>query len=135
MSRTMRRLVGMKHKKAPSPGFTIVELLIVVVVIAILAAIVIVSYNGIKQRADASARKTELSQLSRKIQTDILQSTGNTVDIKTPIGFAEASGTTVLDTPLESAQELTLYGVFDTTNSPATVSWSSMIELSPNNSS
>ncbi len=131
----MRRLVGMKHKKAPSPGFTIVELLIVVVVIAILAAIVIVSYNGIKQRADASARKTELSQLSRKIQTDILQSTGNTVDIKTPIGFAEASGTTVLDTPLESAQELTLYGVFDTTNSPATVSWSSMIELSPNNSS
>lgn len=32
-------------------GFTIVELLIVVVVIAILAAITIVSYNGITQRA------------------------------------------------------------------------------------
>lgn len=32
-------------------GFTIVELLIVVVVIAILAAITIVSYNGISQRA------------------------------------------------------------------------------------
>jgi prepilin-type N-terminal cleavage/methylation domain-containing protein len=34
-------------------GFTIVELLIVVVVIAILAAITIVSYNGITNRANA----------------------------------------------------------------------------------
>ena len=36
-------------------GFTIVELLIVVVVIAILAAITIVSYNGISNRAKSSA--------------------------------------------------------------------------------
>lgn len=37
-------------KKSKS-GFTIVELLIVIVVIAILAAITIVAYNGIQQRA------------------------------------------------------------------------------------
>lgn len=37
--------------KKSGSGFTIVELLIVVVVIAILAAITIVSYNGISQRA------------------------------------------------------------------------------------
>ncbi|OYX13988.1 MAG: hypothetical protein B7Z16_15000 [Algoriphagus sp. 32-45-6] len=37
--------------KTRSPGFTIVELLIVVVVIAILAAITIVSFNGISARA------------------------------------------------------------------------------------
>jgi prepilin-type N-terminal cleavage/methylation domain-containing protein len=36
-------------------GFTIVELLIVVVVIAILAAITIISYNGIQSRAKTSA--------------------------------------------------------------------------------
>jgi len=36
-------------------GFTIVELLIVVVVIAILAAITIVAYNGIQNRAKSSA--------------------------------------------------------------------------------
>jgi prepilin-type N-terminal cleavage/methylation domain-containing protein len=35
----------------PRQGFTIVELLIVVIVIAILAAITIVAYNGITNRA------------------------------------------------------------------------------------
>lgn len=41
-------------------GFTIVELLIVVVVIAILAAITIVSYNGITTRAENASRADEL---------------------------------------------------------------------------
>lgn len=36
-------------------GFTIVELLIVIVVIAILAAITIVAYNGIQERASSAA--------------------------------------------------------------------------------
>lgn len=38
------------HSK-PKSGFTIVELLIVIVVVAILAAISIVAYNGIQERA------------------------------------------------------------------------------------
>lgn len=44
-------------------GFTIVELLIVVVVIAILAAITIVSYNGIQNRAHDSAVQSDLKAL------------------------------------------------------------------------
>ncbi|MDB5163365.1 MAG: hypothetical protein JWN28_973 [Candidatus Saccharibacteria bacterium] len=48
-------------------GFTIVELLIVVVVIAILAAITIVSYNGIINRANASAAQNAVQQASKKI--------------------------------------------------------------------
>lgn len=43
-----------------SSGFTIVELLVVIVVIAILAAISIVSYSGIQQRAAASAIASDL---------------------------------------------------------------------------
>ena len=51
-------------------GFTIVELLIVVVVIAILAAITIVSYRGISQRAITSTLQSELSTTARKLETD-----------------------------------------------------------------
>lgn len=51
-----------KHK-----GFTIVELLIVVVVIAILAAITIVAYNGIQNRAKQSAAQATAIQASKKI--------------------------------------------------------------------
>lgn len=44
-------------KQTKQRGFTIVELLIVVVIIAILAAITIVAYNGIQNRANASTSK------------------------------------------------------------------------------
>ena len=56
-----------KVGKRQTKGFTIVELLIVVVVIAILAAITIVSYNGIQARANDSAVKAELLQNSKTI--------------------------------------------------------------------
>lgn len=49
-------------------GFTIVELLIVIVVIGILAAIVIVAYNGIQSRANVTARNTTAENLAKKIE-------------------------------------------------------------------
>lgn len=45
-------------------GFTIVELLIVVVVVGVLAAIGIVSYQGIQSKAYLSRSKNELRELS-----------------------------------------------------------------------
>lgn len=48
-------------------GFTIVELLIVVVVIAILAAITLVSYNGISSRAENSAALTEFNHVKKAV--------------------------------------------------------------------
>ena len=52
-----------------SRGFTIVELLIVVVVIAILAAITIVAFNGIQQRAKDSAAQSTASQAGKKVSS------------------------------------------------------------------
>jgi len=54
--------------KTNNQGFTIVELLIVVVVIAILAAITIVSYNGITNRANASAAKSTAATWQKKVE-------------------------------------------------------------------
>jgi len=53
--------------KKPVLGFTIVELLIVIVVIGILAAITIVSFNGVQNRAKASAAQQSVSQANRKV--------------------------------------------------------------------
>lgn len=50
-------------------GFTIVELLIVVVVIAILAAITIVAFNGVTQRAKDTAAQSAAAQGSKKLAT------------------------------------------------------------------
>lgn len=49
-------------------GFTIVELLIVIVVIAILAAITIVAYNGITNRANGSAAQSAANVLVKKAE-------------------------------------------------------------------
>lgn len=51
-------------------GFTIVELLIVIVVIGILAAITIVAYNGIQQRARAATVQADLTNSAKKMAID-----------------------------------------------------------------
>jgi prepilin-type N-terminal cleavage/methylation domain-containing protein len=48
----------MKNHLRSNPGFTIVELLIVIVVIAILATMSIVAYNGIQSRAKNTQTET-----------------------------------------------------------------------------
>lgn len=58
----------MRYVNLKNGGFTIVELLIVVVVIAILAAITIVSYSGISNRANDTAVQSDLSAMAKKLQ-------------------------------------------------------------------
>jgi type IV pilus assembly protein PilA len=62
------------RNKVSNYGFTIVELLIVVVVIAILAAITVVAYNGISQRATTSSINSSVKQWATLIQTNNLNS-------------------------------------------------------------
>lgn len=54
-------------------GFTIVELLIVIVVIAILAAITIVAYNGITNRAIETSMQSDLQHSATSLELDNLQ--------------------------------------------------------------
>lgn len=54
--------------KNSQKGFTIVELLIVIVVIAILAAISVVAYNGIQNRAKTNSGQQVASQVQKKIE-------------------------------------------------------------------
>lgn len=58
----------MRAQYKQQSGFTIVELLIVIVVIAILAAITIVAYNGIQDRARNSSIQADLTTFSKKIE-------------------------------------------------------------------
>lgn len=58
------------HNNIKSVGFTIVELLVVIVVIGVLAAITVVSYTGISQKATISSLQSDLSRASTLLKLD-----------------------------------------------------------------
>lgn len=74
-------------------GFTIVELLIVVVVIAILAAISIVAYNGITNRAKESAAQSEAAQAAKKIAADMITNSEQAPADITSLGLRDSDTT------------------------------------------
>jgi len=120
-----------RMKRTSHGGFTIVELLIVVVVIAILAAITIVAYNGVQQQAKSSALKSEMSQLQRKIQVDLLQTKGSSVSVAQPVAYVtKVDDERPLSTPFVNAQDITIYAVFDTKSTTAS-SWQYIAALKP----
>jgi general secretion pathway protein G len=61
----MVRLVGKSNKL---DGFTIVELLIVIVVIGLLAAVAIISYNGITTKAQETSVKNDMRSIGKQLE-------------------------------------------------------------------
>ena len=60
---------GSMMGKNQKDGFTIVELLIVVVVIGILAAVTIIAYNGVQNRAKTATLQSDVSSSLKKIES------------------------------------------------------------------
>jgi len=122
----------MAHKKYSS-GFTIVELLIVIIIIGILAAIVIVAYQGVTTRAKTSQAQATAAAAIKKAEAFNAEKSAYPV-ISTDLTGATASGTSYYltgatfvaamgTTPPASAASLTFYkcGTGATTAAPTTV--------------
>lgn len=100
-------------------GFTIVELLIVVVVIAILAAVTIVAYNGITQRAADSAAKTNLSTATSVLETDKINSgayPGTLAQVNNGTGLTAGGSTRLEYTSTGTGYCVTSSGIASRTN-------------------
>lgn len=92
---TLSKIKTMKKDR----GFTIVELLIVIVIIAVLAAITIVAYNGITNRAKDANNKTDatsIAKVAEAINADSGSYPTGTTDATLTTSFNTASTTTKL---------------------------------------
>lgn len=92
-----------KHK-----GFTIVELMIVIIVIAILAAISIVAYIGVQQRARDAALQADIRQAATVVETWLMEP-GNSIQGLRDAYGGRAAAWTMGEGAAHSLSENTVY--------------------------
>lgn len=133
-------------EQCESKGFTIVELLVVIVVIGILAAITIVSYTGISQKAKVASLQSDLDNASKQIKLfQVTEPSGNypianvcpspsatEICLKASgtnsYTYTVSNGTTPKTFSLVATNDTTRYRI---TNDSTPVNWSSWIDGIP----
>lgn len=105
------RLQNIKNQK----GFTIVELLIVIVVIGILAAIVIVAYTGIQDRANSTSAQSAADTVVKKAQAYHVVEASYPVDIA---AFATVNESDLTDVSVTDATGMGTAGATAPTTEP-----------------
>lgn len=105
----------MVSKKQYQSGFTIIELLVVIVVVAILAAITIVAYSGISNRAVASSLQSDLTNASQQLK---LFQVDNSY-FPTTINCAQPDSSTNRCIKTSNGNSYTDFQVDNTTSSPS----------------
>lgn len=121
-----------QNKKHPQPGFTLVELMIVVAVIGILAAIAIPTYQGYAERARATALITAAAPVKTAVSAyatmqnempgnDSVSYSATSTDLVQSVSWAGSQGAIVVraatNSPLDGdAGELTLKLVAEDSN-------------------
>jgi type IV pilus assembly protein PilA len=103
-------------------GFTIVELLIVIVVIGILAAITIVAYNGVQNRARATTNQANAQEVQNKAEV-YAADTGNGVFPASVTAFEAivATDTAALSPKVKAVLGTTLPAATDATSRAAII--------------
>lgn len=102
--------------KTKNRGFTIVELLIVIVIIAILAAITIVAYVGIQNRAKTSAAQALANNISKKAEAY------NTINSHYPATMSDFQAGTAeaqLDSSSSASLQIIALSASQTKNNPS----------------
>lgn len=88
---SLTSIKNLKHDK----GFTLVELLIVIVVIGILAAITLVAYNGVQQKAHTAAAQSAASEVVKKAAIYATENNGSFPADNTYLTGTNTSGTQI----------------------------------------
>jgi len=115
------KLTDINNRKINRNGFTIVELLVVIVVIGILAAITIVSYTGISQKAIAVSLQSDLNNAATKIKlfkatNDIFPGSITDCPSPAPTNLCIASSSSNSFTYTANNESFSLYDTNNTTN-------------------
>jgi len=97
------------------PGFTIVELLVVIVVIGVLAAVTIVAYSGVSNKASIAGVQSDLTNSSKQIKIFQVTNGNNPATVSTDC-VAQPDTTTNKCLKLSNGNQIDYYIVNNSSN-------------------